>query len=134
MALGALGALGAQGALRLLPIGDEDVRVARLLIHPVRREHDPASVGREHREAVETRVVGDALEPGPVDVDQVNLEVDEEIKEKGQDDNRPNRNCNQCDCQECEQKRYSIETEQTPFLPFFIDEIERIKDALPYQN
>jgi hypothetical protein len=52
----------------------------------------------------------------------------EKIKEDGQDHNRSNRNGYKCDCQEREQKRDAIETDQTPFLPLFIDEIERIKE------
>ena len=41
----------------------------------VRREREPLAVGREHREAVEARRIGDALEVGAVDVDRPDVEL-----------------------------------------------------------
>ena len=41
----------------------------------VRREREPLAVGREHREAVEARRVGDALEAGAVDVHRPDVEL-----------------------------------------------------------
>src|SRR5688500_11493779 len=59
----------------LLPLGDEHVRLPLGLRIAIRREHEMLPVRREHREAIERAVVGDALETGAVDVDQVEIEV-----------------------------------------------------------
>src|SRR4029079_14200482 len=57
------------------PVGDEDVGFAGLRVVAVGREDQVRAVRREHREPVEGRVVGDALEAGAIDIDQVQLEV-----------------------------------------------------------
>src|SRR4029079_12072003 len=57
------------------PVGDEDVGVAGLRVVAVGRKDQVRAVRREHREAVEGRVVRDAFEAGAIDIDEVQLEV-----------------------------------------------------------
>src|SRR4051812_33146923 len=55
----------------VLPIRDENVRLARFRIKTIRRPHDLMSVRTELRETVEVRVSGDLLEPGAVRVHEI---------------------------------------------------------------
>src|SRR5205085_11451029 len=57
------------------PIGDEDVGLAGLAVAAIAAERELRAVGREHGERVEGRVEGDALEAGPVERDEVEVEV-----------------------------------------------------------
>src|SRR5262245_37651421 len=52
------------------PLGEEEIRLAFLLAEAVAREHEVASIGREHREGIELRAEGDLLGTLAVFADQ----------------------------------------------------------------
>src|SRR5262249_12937762 len=61
--------------LSLHPVRYEDISFPGNLIVAVRSEDEPSAVRGEHRAAIECRIVGYSLEPGPVHVHHVEIEV-----------------------------------------------------------
>src|SRR6185369_10214790 len=59
----------------LHPISDKDIRIALDLVVSVGREHKFLSIRAEHRKAIKSRIEGDALQAGAVDVDRVEIKV-----------------------------------------------------------
>jgi hypothetical protein len=67
--------LDRQPARLLHPVGEEDVRLARLLAIPIRSEHELFPVVREHREAVELDVMSNLFDLFGGDIHHEEIEV-----------------------------------------------------------
>jgi hypothetical protein len=59
------------------PIGDENVRLVRIGIVAVRSPDDLFAIRAEHRESIERGCRRHLLEPGPVRIDQKEIEIAE---------------------------------------------------------
>lgn len=57
------------------PLGNEKIRVARVVVHTIARPYEVLAIWREHRKGVEQTFIRDAFKSGAIKIDGIELKV-----------------------------------------------------------